>query len=107
MTTPLLSMGCEPAHVRAVNLGPSLANLGRDALLWLRTTLVITIAHTVMVPPEILGFSVVEDEQLILQLMFLRQMEKFGQAWWESDMFSQVVASFGTAGVDCFSSCRA
>ena len=59
--------GCEQAHVRAVNLGPSLANLGRgwvrlsedviavrstslhyvdttlapsDALLWLRTTLV-------------------------------------------------------------------
>jgi hypothetical protein len=113
--------GCEPMHVRAVNLGPSLANLGKgwvklsddvvavrsrslqhvdttfaptDALLWLRTTLVkfsdgtwqefcqsisdlasrttpwtvikdvievITIAHTQIVSPEVLGFSVVEE----------------------------------------------
>ena len=113
----------DPVHVRAVQLGPSLTNLGRgwnrldenvlalhsqslqhvdttyapaDSLLWHRTTLVklsdgswhveefcqkiselpsrttplsitknvtdvITLAHTFVVPPEVLGFSVVDD----------------------------------------------
>ena len=58
--------GCEQAHVRAVNLGPQVEEFcqnisdlsSRTAPLSVtkNVTEVITMAHTVMVPPEILGY---------------------------------------------------